>query len=141
MTNSLRCPTWLWNENILRVVVVLTVVGCPVVCQSAVSTWTRWEHWWKLEPHHDLITNQTNDATKRMVLAKSSAGDLAVAYLPDNPVITIKMTAFDVPMRCDWYNPKTGAWERGQQSANATGENTFERPAGREDALLVLRRR
>ena len=95
--------------------------------------------WWRLEPHHDLILNQTNDATKRMVLAKSAPGDLAVAYLPDNPAITIEMSAFPAPMRWRWFNPKTGESQRGEGSASNTGEKTFERPAGWEDALLVLR--
>jgi hypothetical protein len=95
--------------------------------------------WWRLEPHHDLILNQTNDATKRMVLAKSAAGDLAVAYLPDNPSITIDMSGFPNAMRCGWYNPKSGGSRRGESSINNTGQKTFERPAGWEDALLMLR--
>jgi len=95
--------------------------------------------WWRLEPHHDLIRNQTNDATKRMVLAKSASGDLAAAYLPDNPAITIEMSGFPTPMRCDWHNPKTGESQRGEGTFSNAGEKTFERPAGWEDALLVLR--
>jgi hypothetical protein len=95
--------------------------------------------WWRLEPRHDLILNQTDDATKRMVLAKSAPGDLAVAYLPDNPAIAIEMSSFPAPMWCGWYNPKTGASQRDERSVSNTGETTFERPAGWEDALLVLR--
>ncbi len=95
--------------------------------------------WWRLEPRHDLVANQTNDATRRMVLAKSAAGDLAVAYLPDNPGIALKMSGFPTPMRCGWFNPRTGASQRGERSVSNAGEKTFERPAGWEDALLVLR--
>ena len=70
----------------------------------------------------------------------SASGDLAVLYLPDNPVVTVKMSVFPTPMRCGWYNPKTGESQRGERSVSNAGEKTFERPAGWEDALLVLRR-
>ena len=95
--------------------------------------------WWRLEPHHEFIVNQTNDPAKRMVLAKSESGDLAVAYLPDNPAITIEMSKFSGAMWWRWVNPKTGDTQRGQGTASNTGSKTFERPAGWEDALLVLR--
>ena len=39
--------------------------------------------WWKLEPAHELIRNQPDDITRRMVLAKIAGRDFAVAYLPD----------------------------------------------------------
>ncbi|MCX6902975.1 MAG: DUF5060 domain-containing protein, partial [Verrucomicrobia bacterium] len=33
--------------------------------------------WWRLQPAHDLIRNQPKDMTRRMVLGKTAAGDLA----------------------------------------------------------------
>jgi len=50
--------------------------------------------WWRLEPAHDLIRNQPEDVTRHMVLAKTPAGDLAVAYLPDNEAIEIDVSVF-----------------------------------------------
>ncbi|HEY5911349.1 MAG TPA: DUF4038 domain-containing protein [Verrucomicrobiae bacterium] len=94
--------------------------------------------WWRLEPHHDVILNQADDPTKRMVLAKSAAGDLAVAYLPDNPAITIEMSSFPAPMRWRWFNPATGEAQGSQDSTDRPGQKTFQRPSDWEDALLVL---
>ena len=95
--------------------------------------------WWRLEPRHDLILNQANEPTKRMVLAKSATGDLAVAYLPDNPAITIEMSSFPPAISWRWFNPATGDALAGQGSTDRAGQKTFERPAGWEDALLALR--
>jgi hypothetical protein len=95
-------------------------------------------NWWRLDPHHELIVNQTNDAIKRMVLAKSASGDLAVAYLPDISAITIEMSSFPAALRWRWFNPRTGDTQEGQGSASNTRSKTFERPAGWEDAVLVL---
>ena len=74
-----------------------------------------------------------------LVLAKSATGDLAVAYLPDNPAITIETSSFPAAVRWRWFNPKTGDTQEGQGSASNTGSKSFGRPAGWEDALLVLR--
>jgi hypothetical protein len=95
--------------------------------------------WWRLEPHHELILNQSDDWTKRLVLAKSGNGDLAVAYLPDNPTITVEMSAFTGPVTWRWFNPETGQSQAGQGEAGNRGQKTFERPPGWGDALLVLR--
>ena len=69
--------------------------------------------WWRLEPRHDLILNQALDPAKRMVLARSAAGDLAVAYLPDNPAISLEMSAFPPPLQWRWFNPATGQSQAG----------------------------
>ena len=53
--------------------------------------------WWRLEPAHDLIRNQPEDLIRRMVLAKTAANDLAVAYLPDNEAIEVDMSSFPAP--------------------------------------------
>ncbi len=96
-------------------------------------------NWWELEPHHEVILNQSEDWTKRMVLAKSGKGDLAVAYLPDNPAITLEMSAFSTPMSWRWFNPLTGQYKPGEDTAENRGQKTLERPIGWEDALLELR--
>jgi hypothetical protein len=66
--------------------------------------------WWRLEPAHDLIRNQPADVLRRMVLAKTGAGDLAVAYLPDNEAIEIDMSAFPAPLRGRWFDPVHGGY-------------------------------
>ncbi len=95
--------------------------------------------WWRLEPQQGWILNQSKDWTRRMVGARSAAGDLAVAYLPDNGAITLEMTGFQAAMRWRWFNPKTGEAVDGEGPVRPVENKTFTRPAGWEDALLVLR--
>jgi hypothetical protein len=46
--------------------------------------------WWKFEPAHELIRNQPEEVTRRMVLARIPGRDFAVAYLPDNDQIEVE---------------------------------------------------
>ena len=94
--------------------------------------------WWRLEPSHELIRNQPDDWTRRMVMAKSADGDLAVAYLPDNPSIDIDMQPFQDAMRVRWHNPKTGEQIVGDETASYDDSPAFSRPAGWKDALLLF---
>jgi len=94
--------------------------------------------WWRLEPCHELIRNQPEDWLRRMVMAKAARNDLAVAYLPDNPVIAINMQPFPKTMRIHWFNPKTGEKVSRSEMTSNSGDVSFERPAGWDDALLVL---
>ncbi|MEK7674505.1 MAG: DUF4038 domain-containing protein [Verrucomicrobiota bacterium] len=64
--------------------------------------------WWRLEPAHELIRNQTNDVTRRMVLAKTAASDLAVAYLPDNEAIEVDLSVFPALLTARWFDPVSG---------------------------------
>jgi hypothetical protein len=66
--------------------------------------------WWRLEPAHELVRHQPEDVTRRMVLAKTAAGDLAVAYLPDNEAIEIDVSAFPAPLRGHWFDPVHGGY-------------------------------
>jgi hypothetical protein len=93
--------------------------------------------WWRLEPCPELIRNQPKDWTRRMVMGKTAKGDLAVAYLPDDPSITIDMKAFPSSMQARWHNPKTSERLHGAPIFNS-GDSTVSRPAGWGDALLVL---
>jgi len=94
--------------------------------------------WWRLAPCHELIRDQAEDWTRRMVMAKTDKGDLAVAYLPDNPAIRIDTRSFAIPLRARWHNPRTGEQLAGERIEPGTSEVTFAHPAGWEDALLVL---
>ena len=94
--------------------------------------------WWKLEPAHHLILNQEDMATKRMVLARTPEKKLAVAYLPDNNQITIRMSEFPHPMQVRWFDPKTGQNRFSGNNVPNTNSQTFIRPDEWEDALLIL---
>jgi hypothetical protein len=66
--------------------------------------------WWRLEPAHHLVRNQPDDVMRRMVLAKTAAGDLAVAYLPGNEAIELEVSAFPAPLAGRWFDPVRGGY-------------------------------
>ncbi len=95
--------------------------------------------WWTLEPHPELILNQSDDWTKHMVLATSPKNELVVAYLPDNDAIRLGLAGFPASLTAQWFNPKTGEAQACPTPGKATEPVTLSRPAGWEDVLLVLR--
>jgi hypothetical protein len=96
--------------------------------------------WWRLEPAHDLIRNQPNEVTRRMVLAKSFAGDLAVAYLPDNEAIAIDVSGFPAPLEARWFDPVRNRYSPVADAIENKGIHRFAPPA-KGDWVLLLRRR
>jgi hypothetical protein len=94
--------------------------------------------WWTLEPHPELILNQSSDWTRHMVLAKSRNGDLAVAYLPDNESLELDASTCAASASALWFDPRSGESHAGAMSTNS-GSMRFLRPTGWEDALLILR--
>ncbi len=95
--------------------------------------------WWRLEPAHDLIRNQPNDVTRRRVLAKTAAGDLAVAYLPDSEAIEIDVSGFPAPLRARWFDPAGGRYLPVAGPVQAQKTQTFTPPA-KGDWVLLLER-
>lgn len=93
--------------------------------------------WWRLVPAHDLIRNQPEDITRRMVLAKSVSGDLAVAYLPDNEAIAIDVSGVPKPLRARWFDPVKGQY---LPVANPVGNQGTQRlaPPGSGDWVLLM---
>jgi hypothetical protein len=96
--------------------------------------------WWRLEPAHDFIKNQPEEVTRRMVLAKTAAGDLVVAYLPENDAIEIDMSVLPAPLAARWFDPVSG---RFTSIAAGRIENKGTRrfaPPGKGDWVLHLSR-
>ena len=93
--------------------------------------------WWRLEPAHDLILNQPEAAPRRMVLARSAAGDLAVAYLPDNDEITLNLKSLSPKLTGNWFNPRTGEYAGIRGPIGNETSKTFSRP-GPGDWVLLL---
>lgn len=85
--------------------------------------------WWRLEPAHDLIRNQPNDVTRRMVLAKTATGELAVAYLPDNEFIEIELSMFPAPLTARWFDPVTARYASIVGRIENKGTHRFVPPA------------
>jgi hypothetical protein len=96
--------------------------------------------WWRLEPHDgSLLQNPSPHHRNKMLLAKSAAGDLAVAYLPDNETIEIDMRAFMPVMQARWYRPTHGTFQNNDPPRIENRSTvTFVRPEGWEDAVLLL---
>lgn len=96
--------------------------------------------WWRLEPAHDLIRNQPDKPmSRRMVLAKTAAGDLAVAYLPDNECIEIDLSTLSEPLAVRWFDPVHGHFDRTTHRAKNAGVERFTAPSKGEWVLLLQR--
>jgi hypothetical protein len=95
--------------------------------------------WWRLEPDHGLILNQPTAVTRRMVLARSAAGDLVVAYLPDNDGIEIAASAFAKPLSARWFDPVTGRYTPAAGAIGGDGTRRFT-PRATGDWVLLLQR-
>ncbi|MBN1670088.1 MAG: DUF4038 domain-containing protein [Kiritimatiellae bacterium] len=94
-------------------------------------------HWWRLAPAHERIRNQSSVQEKKMVLGAAAAGDLAIAYLPDNAELQLDMTGFRAAVSARWMSPDTGAYTSVAGTTPNTGVQTFARP-GAGDWVLVL---
>jgi len=93
--------------------------------------------WWRLEPAHELIRNQPEDVTRRMVLAKTAAGDLAVAYLPNNEAIEIDVSVFPTPFKGRWFDPVQGKYTPISDRIENKGARRLSPPAKGDWVLLL----
>jgi hypothetical protein len=66
---------------------------------------------------------------EKMALAKSASGNLAVAYLPDNPNIQINMSVFPTHMKATWFHCDAGTYTAGPTDIANSGTKTISRPA------------
>jgi len=95
--------------------------------------------WWRLEPAQRFIRNQPEAVSRRMVLARAAAGDLAVAYLPGNEAIELEASVIPTPLRARWYDPVTGRYSPGALEPAKDGTPRFRTP-GDGDWVLLLER-
>lgn len=94
--------------------------------------------WWKLEPAHELIRNQPDEVTRRMVLARLPGRDVAVAYLPDNDEIEVDLSAFSAPVVASWFDPVRGRSLPPTGRLPNQGQRRLSRPAP-GDWVLVFK--
>lgn len=92
--------------------------------------------WWRLEPAHELIRNQPEDVKRRMVLARTAAGDLAVAYLPGNDAIDVDLSGLASPLSATWFDPVRGTYSA-QGTVRDRGTYRFSPPSGGDWVLLL----
>ncbi len=93
--------------------------------------------WWRLAPAPERIRNQPSQWARKMAFAQTSAGDLAVAYLPDNEELQLDLAGLPTPMLGRWFNPKNGTFSELQVRPNSAEMATIRRPAP-GDWVLVL---
>jgi hypothetical protein len=84
--------------------------------------------WWRLEPAHELIRNQSSSPTERMVLARSKDGDLLVAYVPHGDGIEVDMASMRGVQAARWYDPVAGTFANGETRIMPQGAHTFRAP-------------
>lgn len=94
--------------------------------------------WWQLEPAPDLVQNQAAEQTRKMVASRNPAGDLVVAYLPDNAEIVLDLRTAPAGLSGRWFNPLDGRSEPVSSSLAPAPAVTLRRPAGWSDAVLLL---
>ena len=94
--------------------------------------------WWALEPQHQLVQQQSSDILKKIVFAKTSDNTLAVAYLPANPSVSLRMHDFPTPMAAIWFNPVTNARQAVASLVLNAETQTIMKPSGWSDAVLIL---
>jgi hypothetical protein len=95
--------------------------------------------WWRLEPANELICNQPDSVTRRMVLAKLPGRDYAVAYLPDKEGIEVNLSTFSAPVAARWFDPVHGRHTTMPGGIKNQGVQRFTPPA-KGDWVLVLER-
>jgi hypothetical protein len=95
--------------------------------------------WWQLEPAHELILNQPDNVTCRMVLARLAQRDYAVAYLPDNEWIEVNLSAFSAPLVARWFDPVRRRFAPIPGNVKNDGVHRFTPPAKGEWVLVLER--
>jgi hypothetical protein len=86
--------------------------------------------------HPGTPWNQPQDVTRRMVLAKTAAGDPAVAYLPNNDAVEIDVSAFPAPLKGRWFDPVQGRYAPSADRIENKGTRRFAPPAQGDWVLL-----
>lgn len=93
--------------------------------------------WWRLEPAPELIRNQPEPQTQRMVLARSPQRETAFAYLPDNEAIEVDLSGFTVPLAVRWFDPVRGRFAPESSSVKTPGIHRLSPPAKGEWVLAL----
>ncbi len=92
---------------------------------------------WKLVPEPGLVTGFTpaKAGTKVRALAcKNAEGDLAVVYIPQGGVVSLKVESLRDGLKPMWFSPRNG----GMKMAKALRPKTYRTPTD-SDWVLILR--
>jgi hypothetical protein len=92
---------------------------------------------WKLVPEPGLVTSfaPTKAGAKARALAsKNAEGDLAVVYIPQGGVVSLKVESLRDGLKPMWFSPRNG----GMKMAKALRPKTYRTPTD-SDWVLILR--
>ena len=94
--------------------------------------------WWLLRPAPELLAEQPGeeDVHDHILISKSEASDLAVAYTPQGKPVKVKMTDLKPGLRALWYNPRDGE-PAAAEADEQEGVRVYS-PPGEGDWLLVM---
>lgn len=94
--------------------------------------------WWTLRPSPELLGVQPGerDVHNHILISKSVANDLVVAYTPQGEAVVVKMAGLSPQLRGIWYNPRDGDVEAAEVR-EVNGRRVYEAP-GDGDWLLVM---
>lgn len=94
--------------------------------------------WWRLYPAPELLVTQPGDEDvhDHILVSKSDANDLVVAYTPQGKPVQVDMRALPDRLSAIWYNPRTGDPEAATPVVEGDSR-TYNSP-DEEDWLLVL---
>lgn len=94
--------------------------------------------WWQLEPVPAIVRNQSESPLLKVAISRSTAGDLLVAYLPENSEIVIDLSSLSEGLKGQWFNPKTAGRIEVRESLIRGSAVTLRPPLGWSDAVLLL---
>lgn len=93
--------------------------------------------WWRLEPAPSLVVEQPESSLRKVAVGRSAAGDLLVAYLPDNAEVLFDLQGLPEIRSGRWFNPMTGESRALSELPAKNARWRLRRPAGWRDAVVV----
>ena len=97
--------------------------------------------WWRLEPAPELIRGQPEDPIARAALAKSAAGDLAVAYLPRGGGIRVDLSILRRTAHRPMVRSRRGRMVAGREGLPGRRRTILRGAGGRRLAACAADRR
>jgi hypothetical protein len=90
--------------------------------------------WWQLEPAHEWVRKPPADYRHRTALARTSKGNLAIAYLPEGGDVTIDVSALPSATRARWFDPTNGKYLPAERASLPTSGDHHFLPPGKNSA-------
>jgi len=98
--------------------------------------------WWELRPADEIVLERPEDPTflHYVKAARTTSGEWAVVYAPDNPGVTLDAKAFGGPVEGLWFDPRTGKYSK-TIPVPVGAARSFLKVPGPGDWVLVLHKK